>query len=117
MPARDRQLTVGAAIAVSLTIAQAAASGTPEPGDLRAAGKIEVPISGAAEVRPEFERGWPRNPGEEGGARLEDGDAAAAVSRLRPAGAGLRRNGSENSGSRMAWSTSRRFRSGLLRSG
>src|SRR5438067_2307451 len=28
-----------------------------EPGDLRAAGKIEFPISGAAGVRPEFERG------------------------------------------------------------
>jgi tetratricopeptide (TPR) repeat protein len=27
------------------------------PGDLRAAGKIEFPISGAADVRPEFERG------------------------------------------------------------
>ena len=29
----------------------------PAPGDLRAVGKIEFPISAAAEVRPEFERG------------------------------------------------------------
>jgi hypothetical protein len=29
----------------------------PEPGDLRSAGRIEFPISGAAELRPEFERG------------------------------------------------------------
>src|SRR5882724_5518921 len=29
----------------------------PEPGDLRTAGRIEFPISGAAAVRPEFERG------------------------------------------------------------
>ena len=28
-----------------------------QPGDLRAAGKIEFPISGAAGIRPEFERG------------------------------------------------------------
>src|SRR5256885_3055242 len=40
---------------------RAAADGTstsePAQGDLRAAGKIEFPISGAAGVRPEFERG------------------------------------------------------------
>src|SRR5438270_11389935 len=29
----------------------------PQPGDLRAAGKIEFPISSAAEFQPEFERG------------------------------------------------------------
>src|SRR5882724_9691584 len=29
----------------------------PEPGDLRTVGRIEFPISGAAAVRPEFERG------------------------------------------------------------
>src|SRR4051812_12680894 len=32
-------------------------SSAPAPGALRAAGKIEFPISSAAEVRPEFERG------------------------------------------------------------
>ena len=32
-------------------------SGGPQPGDLRAAGKIEFPISGAAALQPEFERG------------------------------------------------------------
>ena len=45
----------------ALCAGAAAANGTstsePEPGDLRAAGKIEFPISGAAGVRPEFERG------------------------------------------------------------
>jgi tetratricopeptide (TPR) repeat protein len=47
---------------VFLVIGSFAASGAetasaPEPGDLRAAGSIEFPISGAAVVRPEFERG------------------------------------------------------------
>src|SRR5205809_7554247 len=34
-----------------------ASSNGLQPGDLRAAGKIEFPISSATEVRPEFERG------------------------------------------------------------
>src|SRR5205807_1209895 len=34
-----------------------ASTSEPEPGNLRAAGKIEFPISSAAAVRPEFERG------------------------------------------------------------
>src|SRR3954452_11293325 len=38
-------------------VAAAENSNAPVPGDLRAAGKIEFPISGAAEVLPEFERG------------------------------------------------------------
>src|SRR3954464_657750 len=38
-------------------VAAAENSNAPVPGDLRAAGKIDFPISGAAEVLPEFERG------------------------------------------------------------
>src|SRR5436190_1333188 len=45
-----------AVIGSAATTAAEISSG-PEPGDLRAAGKIEFPISGAAGVRPEFERG------------------------------------------------------------
>src|SRR3954462_2362737 len=41
----------------SVAAARAENSTGPEPGDLRAAGKIEFAISGAAAVRPEFERG------------------------------------------------------------
>src|SRR6476661_8563134 len=47
---------------VFLLIGSFAASGAetssaPEPGDLRAAGKIEFPITSGADIRPEFERG------------------------------------------------------------
>src|SRR3954453_322411 len=41
----------------SVAAARAENSTVPEPGDLRAAGKIEFPISSATAVRPEFERG------------------------------------------------------------
>ncbi|PZR72787.1 MAG: hypothetical protein DLM73_12295 [Chthoniobacterales bacterium] len=41
----------------NVTAAGADTSTVPAPGDLRAAGKIEFPISSAAAVRPEFERG------------------------------------------------------------
>jgi tetratricopeptide (TPR) repeat protein len=37
--------------------AHAEEASAPAPGDLRAVGKIEFPISGVSEVRPEFERG------------------------------------------------------------
>src|ERR1041384_6519807 len=43
-------VTVNAALGVETSTA-------PEPGALRAAGKIEFPITSAANVRPEFERG------------------------------------------------------------
>src|SRR5947207_6094174 len=46
-----------AALCASAAAADGASTSEPEPGDLRAAGKIEFPISGAAAVRPEFERG------------------------------------------------------------
>jgi hypothetical protein len=46
-----------AAVIGSAAAARAETSTAPEPGDLRAVGKIEFPISGAAAVRPEFERG------------------------------------------------------------
>src|SRR5436853_848275 len=39
------------------TLAVAETSGGPQPGDLRAVGRIEFPISGATAVRPEFVRG------------------------------------------------------------
>jgi tetratricopeptide (TPR) repeat protein len=39
-----------------VTLSGAATSGAPEPGDLRAVGKIEFPISSTAEVQPDFER-------------------------------------------------------------
>jgi tetratricopeptide (TPR) repeat protein len=52
-----RRLLLLAALCGSAAAADGASSSEPEPGDLRAAGKIEFPISGAAEVRPEFERG------------------------------------------------------------
>src|SRR3954469_16651458 len=44
-------------VAPALALADDAVSGGPQPGDLRAAGKIEFPISSSANVRPEFERG------------------------------------------------------------
>ncbi len=46
-----------AVVSAGLTATSGATSGTVEPGDLRAAGRIEFPITSAAEVRPEFERG------------------------------------------------------------
>src|SRR5205807_10080403 len=46
-----------AALIGSTSPAKAGTSTVPEPGDLRAAGQIEFPISGAAGIRPEFERG------------------------------------------------------------
>ncbi|MEY2528305.1 MAG: hypothetical protein QOJ05_395, partial [Verrucomicrobiota bacterium] len=45
-----------AALAGSVAL-EGADSGGPQPGDLRAAGKIEFPISGAGAIKPEFERG------------------------------------------------------------
>ncbi|HEX8077673.1 MAG TPA: hypothetical protein VF511_07650, partial [Chthoniobacterales bacterium] len=42
---------------IAVTGCIAPLSGENAPGDLRAAGKIEFPISSAAAVRPEFERG------------------------------------------------------------
>src|SRR6188768_972397 len=41
----------------SLVASDAETSSAREPGDLRAAGKIEFPITSDADVRPEFERG------------------------------------------------------------
>ena len=46
-----------AAVSGSFAISGAQVSTVHEPGDLRAAGKVEFPISGAREVRPEFDRG------------------------------------------------------------
>jgi tetratricopeptide (TPR) repeat protein len=46
-----------AALSAGVATADGADSGGPQPGDLRAAGKIEFPISGAAAIQPEFERG------------------------------------------------------------
>lgn len=46
-----------AAMSARVATAEGADSGGPQPGDLRAAGKIEFPISGAAALQPEFERG------------------------------------------------------------
>jgi tetratricopeptide (TPR) repeat protein len=46
-----------AAIGAGVATADGAESGGLQPGDLRAAGKIEFPISGAAAIQPEFERG------------------------------------------------------------
>lgn len=46
-----------AAVSGSFAISGAQVSTVREPGDLRAAGKVEFPISGAREVRPEFDRG------------------------------------------------------------
>src|SRR2546430_2709692 len=46
-----------AALSGSAAAADGTSTSGPEPGDLRAAGKIEFPISSAAKVRPEFERG------------------------------------------------------------
>src|SRR5437763_9992188 len=46
-----------AALYTSAAAGDGASTSGPEPGDLRAAGKIEFSISGAADVRPEFERG------------------------------------------------------------
>src|SRR4051812_1563298 len=45
------------AVIGSVSAASAENSNAPEPGDLRAVGKIEFPISGEAAGRPEFERG------------------------------------------------------------
>jgi tetratricopeptide (TPR) repeat protein len=44
------------ALSISAALAEDPISVRPEPGDLRAAGKIEFPISGDAAIRPEFER-------------------------------------------------------------
>src|SRR5438270_9751178 len=52
-----RRVLVLAALCASAAAGDGASTSEPEPGDLRAAGKIEFPISGAAGVRPEFERG------------------------------------------------------------
>ena len=52
-----RRVLFLAAVCASAAAADGASTSEPEPGDLRAAGKIEFPISGAAAVRPEFERG------------------------------------------------------------
>src|SRR5437660_12851187 len=52
-----RQVLFLAALCGSAAAADGTSTSEPEPGDLRAAGKIEFPISGAAVVRPEFERG------------------------------------------------------------
>src|SRR6476646_690340 len=41
----------------SVAAANAENSNAPEPGDLRAVGKVEFPISSDTAVRPEFERG------------------------------------------------------------
>jgi tetratricopeptide (TPR) repeat protein len=46
-----------AALCGSAAAVDGARATEPEPGDLRAVGKIEFPISSAASVRPEFERG------------------------------------------------------------
>src|SRR5438270_10601790 len=52
-----RRVLVLAALCASAAAGDGASTSEPEPGDLRAAWKIEFPISSAAEVRPEFERG------------------------------------------------------------
>jgi hypothetical protein len=44
-------------VGVSVALGGDLSSGGPQPGDLRAVGKIEFPISSTKEVRPEFERG------------------------------------------------------------
>ena len=54
---RSRRVLFLAVVTGGLTAAGAETSTVPEPGDLRAAGKIEFPISSATAVRPEFERG------------------------------------------------------------
>ena len=46
-----------AAVSGSCATADAQISTVREPGDLRAAGKVDFPISGARAVRPEFDRG------------------------------------------------------------
>ncbi|MFZ1218080.1 MAG: hypothetical protein WAO00_02250 [Chthoniobacterales bacterium] len=46
-----------AAVSAGAATADGADSGGPQPGDLRAAGKIGFPISGVAAIQPEFERG------------------------------------------------------------
>jgi tetratricopeptide (TPR) repeat protein len=45
------------AVVGNLAASGAETFSAPAPGDLRTAGNIEFPISGAAELRPEFERG------------------------------------------------------------
>jgi len=52
-----RRVLFLAAVCGSAVAGDGASTSEPAPGDLRAAGKIEFPISGAAAVRPEFERG------------------------------------------------------------
>src|SRR2546423_1315169 len=51
------QIVFVATMAASATLAAAETSSAPQPGALRAVGKIDFPISGAVDVRPEFERG------------------------------------------------------------
>src|SRR4029077_18219642 len=44
-------------LASSLAIGHLQGAVVPEPGDLRAAGKVEFPVSCASSVQPEFSRG------------------------------------------------------------
>jgi tetratricopeptide (TPR) repeat protein len=51
------RVSLVAALSMTAARAEDPVPATPEPGDLRAAGKIEFPISTGAGIQPEFERG------------------------------------------------------------